>query len=77
MDLIECFFQSDTPVDLLLSDSCELGAERGQLWMNGWLYIRLIFSYDLLLFDIDNHDREFNDFLKDSGQEQGLQYIKS
>lgn len=63
MGVLKSHSDVDSTVDLFLSDPCQLCAEGCQDRVEGGLDVSLKGRLDCLRFHVNDHDREFNDFL--------------
>ena len=64
MNLLESLLDGDASIDLLLSDACELCAERCENWVKSRLDIGLEDRLDRLAFYINDDNWELDDFLR-------------
>ena len=64
MNLLECFTERNSCINLFLSDASQLITERCELSVDGRLDIRLKDRLNSSLFNVNYHDRKFNDFLR-------------
>lgn len=63
MHFLKCFLDSNPCIDLLLCDTGQLGAKWCELSIDCRLDICLIDRFDSFPFDVNDHDRELDDFL--------------
>ena len=64
MHLHKCLSNFDCLVNLFLSDSCQLSAKDRKFGVFDWLDVGLELTFDLLLFNVDNDQSQFDDFLR-------------
>jgi hypothetical protein len=70
MRTVHCLSKWEPRIHLILGDTGQFRAESCKFRVDCGLHIGLELSYNLLLFDVDDHHREFYDLVK--GQIFGL-----
>ena len=60
---MQCFFNSNATIDLVLGNPSKLCAKRGQNWIDDRLDICVKHTLNSLRLNVDHHDWKFNNFV--------------